>query len=110
MHPDVPNVGMIGTGPTYDLREWEDTVITGLSTQPIQLRGFFSQSYKPGRHNIGEEFLFEPRLEEGISAQTVNELAAANIKQIYFVVEPCGPGIRCGRIELIGFDRSRRGP
>ena len=104
-HPDVPIVGM---GPTFDLKEWEETVITGLSTQPIQLRGFFSQSYKPSRHNVGEEFLFEPRLEEGMSAQTLNELAAANINQIYFVVEPCGPGIRCGRIELIGFDGARR--
>ncbi|MCH6255181.1 hypothetical protein MLD52_01390 [Puniceicoccaceae bacterium K14] len=75
-----------GPGPvngyTAPLLQWDRTIITGLTTTPITLSGYFSQTYKPEHHNFGEWFLFEPALEEGISEQQKTELANANIKQI----------------------------
>ncbi|NNM29817.1 MAG: hypothetical protein HKO57_09855, partial [Akkermansiaceae bacterium] len=75
------------TGPvagyTAPLQKWETTTITGLTTDPIVLQGYFSQTYRPGHHNFSEEFLFEPRLEEGISPAILSELQALDIKQIY---------------------------
>ncbi len=47
-------------GYTAPLEKWVGTTITGLTTQPIELTGYFSQTYLPGHHNFGEEFLFEP--------------------------------------------------
>ena len=70
-------------GYTAPLEKWDTTVISGLTTIPITLSGYFSQTYLPGHHNFTEEFLFEPRLEEGISATQLDELEAQNVRQIY---------------------------
>ena len=40
-------------------------------------------TYRPGHHNFTEEFIFEPRLEPGLPAATLAELAAANIQFFY---------------------------
>ncbi|MCF7731224.1 MAG: hypothetical protein K9N23_06035 [Akkermansiaceae bacterium] len=73
----------IVAGYTAPLRKWETTTIMGLTTAPIVLHGYFSQTYRPGHHNFTEEFLFEPRLEDGISPAILTELQSLNIKQLY---------------------------
>ena len=47
------------------------------------LKGWFSQTYAPGHHNFWEEFIFEPAMEEGISAELLAELEEADVRQIY---------------------------
>jgi hypothetical protein len=91
------------TGPsagyTAPLQKWDVTTITGLTISPIELRGYFSQTYRPGHHNFTEEFLLEPRLEEGISPAVLSELEALNIKQIYVGFGNINPTFKA-----IGFD------
>jgi hypothetical protein len=91
------------TGPTAGytapLQKWDVTTITGLTTTPIQLRGYFSQTYRPGHHNFTEEFLFEPRLESGIDPSILTELKSLDIKQIYLEF-----GNRDPTPKAIGFD------
>lgn len=70
-------------GYTAPLAAWDETVITGLTSEPIVLRGYWSQTYRPGHHNFSEEFLFEPRLENGISPELIAELEAKDIQQIH---------------------------
>jgi hypothetical protein len=72
-------------GYTAPLVEWGETSIMGLTSEPIVLHGYYSQTYRPEHHNFGENFIFEPRLEEGIAADTLAELAAANIQLILCV-------------------------
>ena len=75
------------TGPTAGytapLQRWEETVLTGFTSAPIVLRGYYSQTYRPGHHNFSEEFVFEPRLEEGIDPAVVAELEAADVRMVY---------------------------
>ena len=59
-HPTGPVAGY-----TAPLSRWDKTVIEGLTSEPIVLRGYYSQTYLPGHHNFWESFIFEPRLEEG---------------------------------------------
>ena len=79
--PEHPGVVAGYTAPLVD---WVETRITGLTTSPIVLRGYYSQTYRPDHHNFTENFVFEPRLEEGISPQIIAELAAANIQLLHF--------------------------
>ena len=78
--PPVP------TGPTAGytapLVRWVETTITGLTTEPITLTDAYAQTYVPGHHNFYEWFLFEPRLEPGLSADTLAELRAQGIDLI----------------------------
>ena len=83
-------------GYTAPLASWNETVITGLTSEPIVLHGDFSQSFKAYHHNFGAKFLFDPRLEPGISQSILNELAASNIELIY-----AGDGVE-GGVETIG--------
>lgn len=90
--PPAPTGAVAGY--TAPLEKWERTTITGLTTTPITLEGYFSQTYRPGHHNFTEEFLFEPRLEEGIPASLVQELEAQNIRQIYIAFGFISPVIK----------------
>ncbi len=76
--PEGPTAGY-----TAPLQAWKETVITGLTGLPIVLKSTWSQSQRPDHHNFGASYLFEPRLEPGISSAIVDELNAANIKMIY---------------------------
>ncbi len=64
--------------------QFEQTRIEGLTTEPILLTGYFSQSVGGGAHLCPKNFLFEPGLEPGISQKTLDELRARNIRLIYF--------------------------
>lgn len=72
----------IVAGYTAPLVKWDRTILTGLTSRPITLRGYWSQTYRPGHHNFSEDFVFEPRLEEGLDADLLAELEAKDIVAI----------------------------
>lgn len=78
-----PNEPPTAAGYTAPLVRFVETRITRLTTQPIVLTGYYSQTYRPGHHNFTEEFIFEPRLEPGLPASTLSELQAANIQFLH---------------------------
>ncbi|MBN1765018.1 MAG: hypothetical protein JW860_07145 [Sedimentisphaerales bacterium] len=75
---------------------WIETLITGLTTEPIYLYSCDSQCYTAGHHNWCENFYFEPMFEPGISQCIVDQLQLRNIKGIELHnMTYCGtPGIR----------------
>lgn len=75
--------GGIVAGYTAPLVRFDKTVLTGLTAAPIILTNYYSQTYRPGHHNFTEEFIFEPRLDPGVSATARAELEAANVQLIY---------------------------
>ena len=79
-----PPSGVVA-GYTAPLSRWVATVIEGYTSEPIVLDGYYSQTYRPEHHNFGEHFLFEPRLEPGISQNILDELRAQNIGLIHMV-------------------------
>lgn len=78
-----PNEPPAAAGYTAPLVRFVETRITGLTTQPIVLTGYYSQTYRPGHHNFTEEFIFEPRLEPGLSEATLAELQEANVQMLH---------------------------
>ncbi len=64
--------------------QFEQTRIEGLTTDPIVLTGYFSQSIGGGAHLCPKNFLFEPALEPDIAPQILDELRAGNIRMIYY--------------------------
>ena len=74
-------------GYTAPLSRWVETVIEGYTSEPIVLHGWYSQTYRPEHHNFAEHFIFEPRLEPGISQQILDELRAKDIRLIHFFYE-----------------------
>ena len=64
--------------------QFGQTRIEGLTTEPIILTGYFSQSVGGGAHLCPKNFLFEPGLEPGIPTRTLDELRTRNIRLIYF--------------------------
>jgi hypothetical protein len=75
---------------TADLAAWDRTIITGLTSTPITLRGEFSQTYRPSHHNSTEWFVFEPGLEADLPAQQRAELNALGVTAIYLYSDPAG--------------------
>lgn len=94
--PDEPP---FAAGYTAPLVRFEETTLTGLTSQPIVLRGYYSQTYRPGHHNFTEEFIFEPRLEPGVSPDSLAELAAADIQYLHIHA-----GFTTPDFHIIGFD------
>jgi hypothetical protein len=76
--PAGPTVGY-----TAPLMAWKETRIEGLTTEPIVLRGYYSQTYRPQHHNFSEDFIFEPALDPEIPTAILEELRAKNIRYIY---------------------------
>ena len=68
---------------TLPVAEWVDTVITGLTTDPLRLTNSFAQSYGPGHHNFREQFIFEPGLDPSVTPAQKAELDAANIRLLH---------------------------
>ncbi|MCC6625586.1 MAG: hypothetical protein IT385_30390 [Deltaproteobacteria bacterium] len=89
----------ITAGYTAPLAKWDVTRITGLTSTPIELVGYWSQTYRPGHHNFSESFIFEPALEEGIDPALVAELEAADVRAIVVHV-----GFSEGTIDVVGLD------
>lgn len=73
-------------GYTAPLVRWDQTVITGLTQDPIVLEGEFSQTYRPEHHNFSERFVFAPHLEPGLAGPILEELEARGIHLIFLSV------------------------
>jgi hypothetical protein len=86
---------------TIPLLQWKQTRINGLTTSPIVLTNYYSQTFRPGHHNFQEDFIFEPRLEPGLAPQQRDELAARNIRLLHVHKDYIGPGTR---VWAHGFD------
>jgi len=100
---------MMGGTPTSV--QFERTRIEGLTSEPIVLSGFFSQSVGGGAHLCPKNFLFEPALEPGISQTILDELKAKDIQLIYYTTggRECRPTEwedTPPRIVLYGFDNN----
>jgi hypothetical protein len=67
----APNIGFV------------ETRIEGLIPDPLVLTGYWSQTYSPEHHNFSEHFLFEPRLDESVSATQTSALEAAGIRILH---------------------------
>lgn len=67
-------------GYTAPAERFVGTMIAGVTTQPIDLEGYFSQTYRPEHHNFSENFLFDPHLEPGIAPALLAELDAKGIR------------------------------
>ena len=80
-----PEPPVLGVGYTAPLYKWEQTRITGLTTDPIVLRSDYSQTYRPHHHNVDESFIFDPWLEPNIPQHILDELTAKNVR--YLVIE-----------------------
>jgi len=90
--------GIIKTDP---LAYFVETTISGLTSQPIVLDGYYSQTFRPGHHNFTEDFLFEPQLEPGISQNILSELKDKDIRLIRLIIDHYYDG---SSIETYGFD------
>jgi hypothetical protein len=82
-YPPPPGGAIAGyTAPAI---KWQQTTISRLTTNPIVLTGYYSQTYAPNHHNTGGEYIFEPRLEPGLSASILAELEEANIAYLVII-------------------------
>ncbi len=88
---------------TAPLKRWERTTIKGLTSEPIVLTGYYSQTFRPEHHNLIETFLFEPRLEPGLSATILAELENMNIRLIHLTIDN-QPGGTASTLATYGFD------
>jgi hypothetical protein len=91
-------------GYTAPLIRFVETRITGLTTVPIVLTNYFSQTHRPGHHNFTEEYIFEPRLEPGLPPATRAELEAANIQLLYLRLGASPTPV----IRVLGLDQNFR--
>jgi len=94
-YPDYPTAGY-----TAPVARWAETLIEGYTSEPIVLHGYYSQTYRPEHHNFAEHFIFEPRLEQGIDPQTLEELHANDVRLIHVLTG----GSPEDRITVYGFD------
>jgi hypothetical protein len=95
--------------------QFEQTRIEGLTSEPIVLTGYFSQSVGGGSHLCPKNFLFEPALEPGLSQQSLDELKARNVRLIYYTTgaRECRPTEKQDTpplIRLYRFDEPIDGP
>jgi hypothetical protein len=93
-------------GYTAPIVKWEQTTLTGLASQPIVLQGYYSQTHRPSHHNFGGDYIFDPRLEPGISEAVLQELAEANIA--YIVVIDIDTSTEETKFWLAGLDGALR--
>jgi hypothetical protein len=77
------------------LLRFVESRIEGFTTEPLILRGYWSQTFEDTHSNTGLRLIFEPRLESGLSEQQMRELADANIAVIFM----SGP-----HVSILGLD------
>ncbi|MBP8304015.1 MAG: hypothetical protein KBE04_07810 [Phycisphaerae bacterium] len=102
-YPAAPEAYPNWGGTTAPLKRWGQTEIEGLTTEPIVLRGYYSQTYRPEHHNLQENFLFEPRLEPGISQGILDELRAQDIRLIHMTTTWVEEGVHTAEFRTHGF-------
>ncbi len=64
---------------TLPLGRWDQTTITGLTTEPIVLTSALAQTLMPYHHNFGASYIFEPRRDPTVPAASLAELEAEGI-------------------------------
>jgi hypothetical protein len=86
------------------LIRFAESRIEGFTSEPLVLRGYWSQTFNDVHHYQSQEFIFEPRLDPGVTSQQRQELVAADIARIYIhrngFLEPF--------LVLVGFDGTLR--
>ena len=105
----VPN---IEGGPAFIfktplLTQWDRTIVSGLTTEPIELTSRFSQSYFPFHHNFVETLYLDPQLEPGISDESLAELSEQNIWMIVPTQPTAFPNSE-STLQVLGFDNLLR--
>jgi hypothetical protein len=75
--------GTFDGGYTAPLVRWVETVIEGLTTEPVVLHGWYSQTYKPEHHNFTEHFIFDPFLDPDVPEYQLNELRDRGVRLIH---------------------------
>jgi len=90
-------------GYTAPLVCFVQTRIAGLTSVPLTLTSYYSQTYRPGHHNFSEEFIFEPRLDPDLPEAARKELEAANIRLIYLQL-----GSEPATAKVLGLDQKFR--
>jgi len=98
-----PPEGVVA-GYTAPLLRFVETRITGLVPDTIVLTNYYSQSYGAFHHNFYEEFVFEPRLEPGLSASTLAQLNASSIQLLYIYSTGSQPVV----LYVLGLDQKFR--
>ncbi len=93
-----PPTGIVA-GYTAPLVKWDRTRISGLTSEPFELRGYWSQTHRPGHHNFSEAFVFEPRLEEEFPPEVLAELDALDVVMVFVA-----SGYELPTIEVMGRD------
>jgi hypothetical protein len=78
----APPSGIVA-GYTAPLTRFVETEISGVTSTPLVLASEASQSYRPEHHNFGEHFLFEPRVDPGVSPAQLAELEASGVSAIH---------------------------
>jgi hypothetical protein len=103
-----PNPRGVTAGYTAPAIKWDKTTIVGLTTAPIELSGYYSQTYAPKHHNFAGDYVFDPRLEPGLSEATRAELVAADIAYVV-VIDPDGTAEPAGdTFWVVGLDGALR--
>ncbi|MCP4344562.1 MAG: hypothetical protein GY795_03425 [Desulfobacterales bacterium] len=69
-------------GFTAPAMRWKQTVISGLTSEPVILRNYFSQTYSPSHHNFTERFIFDPFLDPDVPHHLLTELRSKEIRMI----------------------------
>lgn len=85
------------------LNSWTRTIISGLTSVPMEITSRFAQTYAPGHHNFWEYFLLDPASEPTLDESSLQELKKRNIRYILVLA---GPEVSKPEIHFIGFDHS----
>ena len=89
------------------LTKWDRTVITGLTTEPIELKSRFSQTYLPFHHNFVETVYLDPSLEPGIPEDVLSELRNMDVRFI-IATNPSAFPEQNPTLGIMGFDGAIR--
>lgn len=95
-------------GYTAPAIKWEQTTLSGLTTTPIVLTGYFSQTYAPAHHNFAGQYIFDPRLEPGLSQAVRDELTAANVAYLIVADQNADPSDPVYELWVLGVDGNLR--
>ena len=85
------------------LSSWERTIVTGLTTIPIEITDRFTQTYDPIHHNFLETLWIEPALLPDLSEETQEELRAADIRFIV-ATNPTAFPEESPTLKVVGFN------
>lgn len=99
----IPPAG-VSAGYTAPLIAWKQSTISGLTSDPIVLTGYYAQTYRPQHHNFSEDFLLEPRLDPAVSAAALAELDGKDILQLVIHWD----GFADGAVQAVGKDGKLR--